>query len=67
MLQLPETDHGPVHYCDAPEVPSGTLYLRFLPEAAEQRYVQRTERQTILPFLFRKTVWMKMKIYILEG
>lgn len=48
-----------LHYCHVSQVPPRTLRLFLLPETAQQRHLQRAERQTLLPCLLRQTVWLK--------
>lgn len=47
--------HRTLHHCHVPQVPSRTLCLFFLPETAQQRHIQRAERQTLLSCLLRQT------------
>lgn len=59
LLYPPPLFHRPLHHCHVPQVPSRTLCLFFLPETAQQRHIQRAERQTLLSCLFRQAFWLK--------
>ena len=52
----------PLHHCHVPQVPSRALRVLILPQAAQQRHIQRTERQTLLSRLLRQAFWLR-KLY----
>ncbi len=50
-----------MYHCNVQEVPSRTLRLRLLPEAAQQRNIQGTERQTLLSSMLHQIVWISVE------
>lgn len=56
LLWLQEAHHGPLHHRHGQEVSPGALCVRLLPEAAQQRNVQRAEREAVLSRLLHQAL-----------
>lgn len=59
LLRLPEAHHWPLHHRHGQEVSPGALCVRLLPEAAQQRNVQRAERKAVLSRLLHQALQLE--------